>query len=326
MKVRLVIAAVGAGAMAACVYAVPPELLDARSMYHRAAEGPAATLAADDLAQAAEALQRAEDQYQLAPSSQGARDLAYVAQRRVLIAESKARAEQLIRNRDAALAQLSEQNRRTAAELAEARSRLEAEAQDRLARQEAERTAREGAQAQAEELERRQRELETERRAREQAEQQAKEALQELDRFAQVKEEERGTVISLPGTLLFAAGQTDLAPAARRRLEDVAEVLRRYPEQRLVIEGHSDSRGDDDSNYELSYFRAMAVKDDLVSKGIPANQVEAIGFGETRPIAPNGTAEGRASNRRVEIVLQRVGEEGPGLGGAGSEPEKDVTP
>jgi outer membrane protein OmpA-like peptidoglycan-associated protein len=303
MRIRLMVVA-GAAALIACMSAIPRELFDARMMYERASEGPASQLASDEMAAAARALDRAEREYQLRPGSQEARDLAYVAQRRVLIAESKVRADQARQARDAALAQLSEQGRRTATELSEARTRLEIEQQRQAAAEE--------------ELQRRQQLLESEQRAREQAEQQASEALRELERFAEVREEKRGTVISLPGSLLFPPGETDLAPGAQRRLEEVADVLRQHPQVRLVIEGHSDSRGADDYNYELSYFRALAVKDDLVSRGIPADQVEAVGYGETRPIAPNTSAEGRAANRRVEIVVQRTPEE-PGLGGAGQE-------
>ena len=78
-----------------------------------------------------------------------------------------------------------------------------------------------------------------------------------------------------------------------------------------MIEGHTDGRGAEDVNYELSRFRAMAVKDFLASHGVERERIEAVGFGETRPIASNTSAEGRASNRRVEIVVQR------GVGGSG---------
>ena len=93
----------------------------------------------------------------------------------------------------------------------------------------------------------------------------------------------------------------------------MAQALKKLPEQRLVVEGHTDAKGAEDVNYDLSVLRANAVKDFLTSRGVERNRVESIGFGESRPIASNTSAEGRASNRRVEIVVQR------GVGGSGTQ-------
>jgi outer membrane protein OmpA-like peptidoglycan-associated protein len=168
--------------------------------------------------------------------------------------------------------------------------------------------------AQQQQLQLRQQELDQARRDREQAEAARKEALAELERVAKVSEEQRGTVITLPGGLLFAPGQTVLSGDAQRALGQVAEALKAVPDQRVVIEGHTDSKGTEDANYELSILRANAVKDFLSSRGVERERVETVGYGESRPVASNTTAEGRATNRRVEIVVQRgVGGSGPGL-------------
>ena len=71
----------------------------------------------------------------------------------------------------------------------------------------------------------------------------------------------------------------------------------------MVVEGHTDSQGSASSNQDLSQRRAEAVRDYLVSRGIAGDRLTAQGFGPSRPIADNGTAEGRANNRRVEIVI-----------------------
>ena len=72
----------------------------------------------------------------------------------------------------------------------------------------------------------------------------------------------------------------------------------------MVVEGHTDSQGTAASNQELSEKRAQAVRDYLVSRGIAADRIKSQGFGPTRPIGENSSAEGRANNRRVEIVVQ----------------------
>jgi outer membrane protein OmpA-like peptidoglycan-associated protein len=71
----------------------------------------------------------------------------------------------------------------------------------------------------------------------------------------------------------------------------------------MVVEGHTDSQGSDDLNLKLSEDRAAAVRDYLVSRGVAADRLSAVGVGEKRPIADNTSAEGRANNRRVEIVI-----------------------
>jgi outer membrane protein OmpA-like peptidoglycan-associated protein len=138
------------------------------------------------------------------------------------------------------------------------------------------------------------------RMARMEAEKTAAAALASLDQIARVKEEARGTVITLDGSVLFLSGKAELLPIAQRKLDDVAKALNDINEnQKVVIEGHTDSNGNDDSNLRLSQQRADAVRTYLVSRGVKAERVTALGKGEAQPVASNDTAEGRANNRRV---------------------------
>lgn len=110
-------------------------------------------------------------------------------------------------------------------------------------------------------------------------------------------------VITLSGQVLFASGQSTLLPAATTALENVATALKASSGGTIVIEGHTDSQGRRDYNLALSQARAEAVRSFLTSRGVPAEALRAVGVGPDRPIADNRSAEGRANNRRVEIVL-----------------------
>jgi outer membrane protein OmpA-like peptidoglycan-associated protein len=119
------------------------------------------------------------------------------------------------------------------------------------------------------------------------------------------KEEQRGLVITLSGSVLFATSQAALLPGAQTRLDDVAGALMGAKERSVLVEGHTDSRGARNANLALSRRRAEAVRSYLVSRGYPGEKIEARGIGQERPVAENVTAEGRANNRRVEIVVER---------------------
>jgi outer membrane protein OmpA-like peptidoglycan-associated protein len=127
-----------------------------------------------------------------------------------------------------------------------------------------------------------------------------------LAKLAAVKEEERGLVITLSGSVLFKSGESTLMPAAQARLDQVAEALLTSPDRGLVVEGHTDSQGSDEDNRALSQRRADAVRSYLIGRGYAADRITAEGLGEGRPIADNGTPEGRSNNRRVEIIIQRA--------------------
>ena len=101
----------------------------------------------------------------------------------------------------------------------------------------------------------------------------------------------------------FATGQATLQSGAREKLARVSGILAGHPELRLEIEGHTDTVGSDSMNQTLSERRAEAVRNYLIQQGVPAGATSASGFGKTRPVASNGTPEGRQLNRRVELVV-----------------------
>jgi len=142
---------------------------------------------------------------------------------------------------------------------------------------------------------------------RERAEQIAAEAARTdlRDRLARVlptRESSRG-LISEIGGVQFASGTSELGGGARESLARFAGVVASYPDLRYRIEGHTDDVGNDATNRELSLRRAISVRDYLIGQGIPASSIDVAGFGSSMPIAENWTAEGRARNRRVEIVV-----------------------
>ena len=118
----------------------------------------------------------------------------------------------------------------------------------------------------------------------------------------QAKQTDRGVVVTL-GDVLFDTGQATLKPGATMALNRLGTFLSANPQTKVLIEGHTDSRGGDDYNIGLSERRAGAVATELESRGIPAGQVQTLGRGKAYPVASNATPEGRQQNRRVEIVF-----------------------
>jgi outer membrane protein OmpA-like peptidoglycan-associated protein len=102
----------------------------------------------------------------------------------------------------------------------------------------------------------------------------------------------------------FDLGKTRVLPRSFGLLDDVAKVIKAHPAMAaIVIEGHTDNTGNAQRNREVSQARAEAVRDYLIKRGVPPNRLQAKGYGPDRPIAPNATAPGRATNRRVEFRL-----------------------
>ncbi len=110
--------------------------------------------------------------------------------------------------------------------------------------------------------------------------------------------------VNVRNEILFDFDSAGLRSESRDTLRELAGVLARYPEQSVSVAGHTDATGTDSYNQNLSEQRAAAVKDFLVSQGVPRSRVAAYGYGETRPVASNTTAEGRQLNRRVQVFIQ----------------------
>lgn len=98
----------------------------------------------------------------------------------------------------------------------------------------------------------------------------------------------------------FATGKAALKPESYARLDAVVEYMTHKKDARIEISGHTDTTGKKSANKKLSQQRADAVRDYLVSKGVDADRIKAVGYGDEKPIAPNDTAEGRQKNRRIE--------------------------
>lgn len=115
----------------------------------------------------------------------------------------------------------------------------------------------------------------------------------------------RGPSMILSGSA-FASGQAVLRADSRARLRVIAAFVRAAPASKVRIEGHTDSHGDPKTNLVLSQRRADAVRQALIAQGVAASRIQAVGLGAEQPIASNASASGRASNRRVEVVLLRA--------------------
>jgi outer membrane protein OmpA-like peptidoglycan-associated protein len=114
--------------------------------------------------------------------------------------------------------------------------------------------------------------------------------------------------LTMPSNVTFAVNSATIQPGFYGPLDDVASTLVEYPSTAVDIIGHASSDGADDYNMRLSQERATAVRTYLTGKGVQSVRLNAIGMGETQPVADNATAEGRAANRRVEIILTPITE------------------
>jgi outer membrane protein OmpA-like peptidoglycan-associated protein len=258
-------------AAAGCATAQPSkELLDARDAYQRSEHGKAREYNPAALHEAKVALDKAEAAFKSDPDSQLARDEAYVALRRA--------------------------------------ERAEIEASTMVWKQRKEQAQSDANQAQAKGLQKAESELATTRQELQKEQAKYKETLAKLTaaNAAGVKEEARGTVITMAGGVLFASNKSVLLPGAQNSLNQIAEALKDQEDKKILIEGHTDSRGSAATNEALSKARADAVAGYFTSHGISPDRITTAGLGPSRPVADNNTTEGRANNRRVEIVIQNL--------------------
>jgi outer membrane protein OmpA-like peptidoglycan-associated protein len=256
-----------------CATTAPAQLVQARDSYTVSSTGLAAKLSPTELYDAKKALDRANKEFENHGDTVACRDDAYIAQRKIELADVKARTEQdrlkILEAQKAMGVAKETQATNTTAALAATRE-----------------------------------ELNLERRDNDATSAQLDKAMKDLATVATVKEESRGVVVSLSGSVLFASGQYALLNTAMTRLDQVASALRAQDaDKRSVVEGHTDSRGSDAINQPLSVNRANAVRDYLVGHGVDPAKISAIGFGSSHPIVNNDTAENRSNNRRVEIVI-----------------------
>ena len=263
-----------------CAHNPPKELVDARAAYKQAAGGVASQETPAQLHTADNALKLAEQSFDNDGDSEHTRDLSYVAMRKAQLAEVQGRLQQ---NEKQLAALEAGAQQRQGQELNQLRGQYQTQ-QQKLSASEA---------------------------ARKEAEARAAAAAADLQRIASVKQESRGMVITLSGEVLFTSGKAELLPAAQAKLTEVANALtQQSPDGKIVVEGHTDAQGKEAFNLDLSTRRAQAVRDYLASHGVAPDRITAQGLGFSRPIADNKTPEGRANNRRVEIVVQPAAPQG----------------
>jgi outer membrane protein OmpA-like peptidoglycan-associated protein len=129
----------------------------------------------------------------------------------------------------------------------------------------------------------------------------AKEVLAEAP--VELREEERGLVMNITSAVLFDFDKSKLKEEALQVLPDVSKLLKMYPDNKVLIEGHTDAVGSGEYNQKLSSRRATSVYNYFTQQGIDKERMEKKGYGEIKPVASNRTPSGRALNRRVEIIL-----------------------
>lgn len=274
---------IAAGLLAACASTTPlPALEEARTAVSNAAGDPTVNQYAQlELKEATDALSRADRDWADDHDTAEATHLAYLARQRAEIALNAARARQL----DASIQQAgSEADRiRLQARTQEADAQaLKAQAAQQQAMSAEQRAAQQQAQAAA-----------------------AQDRVRMLEaqlREVEAQQTERGLLVTL-GDVLFAFNKADLSAQAAPRLDKLANFLKQFPDRKLLIEGYTDSVGGDTYNQQLSERRAQAVRDALVQRGVDTSRITAKGYGKLHPVADNASPEGRAMNRRVEIVI-----------------------
>ncbi len=131
---------------------------------------------------------------------------------------------------------------------------------------------------------------------------QAKEIQEDL-KNARVERVGEGIVVTFDSGILFDFDRSELKPAARQNVSDLAQTLKKYEDTDISVIGHSDGQGEEDYNLKLSQRRAAAVSTYLDMTGVDGSRVQEIGKGESDPVASNDNAEGREQNRRVEIAI-----------------------
>lgn len=240
---------------------------------------------------------------------EAARLEAEIAARKAEMEALESRAAEAETNAEAAKAAFADA---TAALDDAARQRTAAEAAVMAAQQELERLNQEKAQLEQEkmQLEQEKTQIEQDKAALQQSvanlaeeKQQLSSRLQgALSMVAETRESARGTIVNLPD-ILFDTNESTLKPEAKIVIAKLAGILLILPDLNLRIEGHTDSTGNPSYNQTLSEKRAASVRDFLAQQNISMNRMIAVGYGLDRPVADNSTKEGRAKNRRVEIVI-----------------------
>lgn len=112
-----------------------------------------------------------------------------------------------------------------------------------------------------------------------------------------------GIKITFSSGILFDVNKAELRGDARTNIEKLAVILNKYPDTKIVVEGHTDADGSDEYNLKLSQLRAQSVANQMTSVQVDVTRFTIMGYGESQPAADNSTPEGKQANRRVEIAI-----------------------
>lgn len=276
-----------------------PAFEKAQSLYQQAESDPdVMSKAPVEMHEARKMLNKAEE----ADEEEDVERLSYLAQRQVELAMAEAEAKKAQERMES----LSNENRQV---LLQARqSEVEEARQEALRlKQEAEARAREVALAQ-ERAEQLKQEAEMARQHAEQARAEARRLEKELTDL-QAKRTDRGLVLTL-GDVLFDTGSAELKAGSLRSLDNLVAFLQENPNRNVLVEGHTDSVGNEAYNQRLSQQRAESVKMALIHRGVSPGRIIATGYGESYPVASNSTEAGKQRNRRVEVIILDEGVRG----------------
>ena len=274
----LISAVLIAGVMSGCKQEPTPQLKEAQAFYETTKNDTKVEENAPiALYEAKKTLKKA----QMAEDMKNMNHLAYLAKKKVEIAKEIAERKEALKK----IEELKQIKNRVILEAREAeinRAKKEIENKTKLLKSTEEKMRQEQARIKAEQ-------------------EKAKRLQQELAEL-HAKQTKRGLVLTL-GDVLFETNKADLLPGAMRSIDKLARFLEDNPNRKVLIEGHTDSRGSDAYNLKLSQKRADAVRQALISRGILSNRIIAKGYGEKYPVASNLISAGRQQNRRVEIVI-----------------------
>jgi len=305
-KLKLFILVSIVALFAGCATVAPNELVNARSAYRHASDGPAEQRVPAELHKAHEALVLAEQSFLKEPDSYKTKDLAYVAQRKSeqaaalgAMADDKAIKDKANADFQKKQTEIVKQGKQDLSDSEKRTADARADRDKLAAVKEAKDKSDADFQKQQTEImqQRKQDLIDSEKRTAD--------ALAELAMLAAVREETRGLVVTLSGSILFRSAESNLLSSAQVKLDQVANALLAVRARNLIVEGHTDSQGSESYNQGLSERRANAVRDYLVQRGYPSDRIQSRGKGEGSPIANNSSPEGRANNRRVEIIIER---------------------
>lgn len=296
----------------------------ARDSYAAAARDPqVVNLAALELKDAGQALNTADEAWKKKLDTGNVDHLAYLAQQRVAIAQTAAKQKEAeiavsnantesnkirleARTQEADKAVQSAESSKREAEAAQQNAK-ELQLMAEASKQDAQ-ASKQDAQASQQQVQTAQQQAQAAQQEAQAAQQKAKEADERASQFEKqmkelnAKSTERGLVITL-GDVLFDSGKAQLKSGATRNLQKLTDVLKQYPQRKILVEGFTDSKGSDEFNQQLSDQRANAVRTALIDMEVSPDRISTRGYGKNFPVADNESAASRQANRRVEIVI-----------------------